>query len=30
MPTLKPEALHALISLVARRIGSDAGEPDRA
>jgi len=26
MPTLKPEALHALISLVARRIGSDAGE----
>src|SRR5580658_1180856 len=26
MPTLKPAALHALISLVARRIGSDAGE----
>ncbi len=26
MPTLKPQALHALISLVARRMGSDATE----
>src|SRR5277367_6878450 len=26
MPTLKPQALHALISLVARRMGSDEGE----
>ena len=26
MPTLKPPALHALISLVARRMGSDAAE----
>ena len=26
MPTLKPEALHALVSLVGRRMGSDEGE----
>ena len=26
MPTLTPPALHALISLVARRMGSDEGE----
>jgi uncharacterized oxidoreductase len=26
MPTLKPQALHALISLIARRMGSDEAE----